>query len=135
MTTLSSDLFDAHSGHYIKGDNDRYIDKEELLRILADLLRSGTYQTPPDDGAHKNSGELAVYNNGELAVYNNNASYWQDASKNSVFFHKMPILLEGFWILEWAQNILLPTRYKAVNSRKGFSIIIVVNICRLAKII
>jgi hypothetical protein len=84
------DLFDPRRAQQLKGDNDRYVQKKDVARILADLLRSGTYQTWNGD-----SNESL-----EITSFRENSEYWEQARTKS-FFHGQRIRLADFWLTEW----------------------------------
>jgi hypothetical protein len=87
-----SDLFDPHETQVLKGDNDRYVRKDEVAKIFADLLRSGTYQSGQIDGQLNRDGFLEYFEN---------SVYWEQA-RTRHFFHGQRLCLRDFWITEWA---------------------------------
>ena len=101
-------LFDPRNGRYPKGDNDRYIDGQEVVRILEELLRSATYQSIVETEQRSSSAEVVSYDN--------NATYWGAASNQELFDHKS-VLLKDFWISEWAP--LSPGQYFAKDAREN----------------
>jgi internalin A len=108
-TNRLEQLFDPHRRREPKGDNDRYVRKENVARILADLLRSATYQAGNGEGDGSS---------GEIASFRKNAEYWEQARRQP-FFHGQRVSLDRFWITEWAP--LSPGQYftdKAESNRK-----------------
>jgi hypothetical protein len=91
-TNRREDLFDPHRGRQPRGDNDRYIRREDVARILADLLRSGSYQAGNGDGNGSSD---------NITSFHENSEYWEQARRQS-FFHGQRVNLDGFWITEWA---------------------------------
>jgi hypothetical protein len=86
-----ADLFDPHRGRQPRGDNNRYIRREDVARILADLLYSGSYQAGSDDGNGSSD---------DITSFHENSAYWEQARRQS-FFHGQRVNLGGFWITEW----------------------------------